>query len=401
MSNVYYTDIKNANDINSQLASVAYVNESIKLLKDVLTKILNKPIQYSSYIPDIKKLPEKEVDLNNIPAENINEDSNHKFITEAELSILKDKPTSYDINNMMDNLKKELLNIITNKFDFIFSNINSLENIKYLINLLNDDDKTKGIIDLINSKASGKNFDEHINSIYHLTSNDRKALNELIKFIKSGCADWNATEQDANYIRNKPDSLPANGGNAETIDGYSIDVILNHQLENLIIGFKNNNYNENEVDIMLSTEKETEYLFNKIKDAGIYSFKKGTYKCDSIELDNKTNNIIINGAGNLNTIFDINNIKTITNITFNNVCFKNSNIILFTNCQFINCTFIDCDITLNESINCKIDSCNFIKSIFMFSGVCINNIIINNRFFNKSAPFYSGGNNLITNNISC
>ena len=65
MSNVYYTDIKNANDINSQLASVAYVNESIKLLKDVLTKILNKPIQYSSYIPDIKKLPEKEVDLNN------------------------------------------------------------------------------------------------------------------------------------------------------------------------------------------------------------------------------------------------------------------------------------------------------------------------------------------------
>lgn len=401
MAYAYITNIENADDINSQLASVAYVNESLKQFKDALTKILNTSILFESYNPELKKLPEKEIDLSNIPAENINIDSNHKFLTEAELSVLKDKPTTHDVNVMIDELKKELLDTITNKFDFIFSNINSLENIRYLINLLNDDDRSKGIIDLINSKASNKDFEEHIKSIYHLSSNDRKALNELIKFIKSGCADWNATEKDPNYIRNKPDSLPANGGDAETISGYNIDVILNHQLENLIIGYENNNYSENEVDIMLSTKEETQYLFDKIKDGGIYSFRKGAYECDSIELNNGNNNIIIHGAGNLNTIFNINTIKASTNISFDNICFKDSNIIIGANCEFTNCTFINCDINLMQSINCKIDSCNFTKSIFMFNGVCLNNIIINNRFFNGRIPFYSGGNNIIVNNISC
>ena len=178
MAYAYITNIENADDINSQLASVAYVNESLKQFKDALTKILNTSILFESYNPELKKLPEKEIDLSNIPAENINIDSNHKFLTEAELSVLKDKPTTHDVTVMIDELKKELLDTITNKFDFIFSNINSLENIRYLINLLNDDDRSKGIIDLINSKASNKDFEEHIKSIYHLSSNDRKALNE-------------------------------------------------------------------------------------------------------------------------------------------------------------------------------------------------------------------------------
>lgn len=36
-------------------------------------------------------------------------------------------------------------------------------------------------------------------------------------------SDWNATEGDA-FIKNKPTSLPANGGNAETVDGYHLSV---------------------------------------------------------------------------------------------------------------------------------------------------------------------------------
>lgn len=35
-------------------------------------------------------------------------------------------------------------------------------------------------------------------------------------------SDWNATSGDA-FIKNKPESLPANGGNAETVNGHTVN----------------------------------------------------------------------------------------------------------------------------------------------------------------------------------
>lgn len=401
MAYAYFTDQENRNDINSQLASVAYVNETVKRLKDAISKFINNSIQFELYNAELKQLPEKEIDLSNIPAENIEEDSKHKFLTNDEIETLNNKPSMYDVNNMIDNLKKELLDNISKKFDIIFSNINSLDNIKYLIDILNDDDKSKKIIELINSKASNEELENHIKSISHINSNDREALDKIIRFIKIGCADWNAEKTEPNYIKNKPKSLPANGGNADTVSGYNIESLLNHQFENFIIGSSNNNeYIEDEVDIMLIGEKDTQHFFNKIKDGGIYSFRKGKYKCESIKLNNNEHNIIINGAGNLNTIFFIDTIKANNNITFNNICFDNCNIIVGNGCEFKNCNFFNCDITLYQSINCRFNSCDFYESIFIFDGACFNNMVINNRFLKSQIPFYSGGNNLIVNNIS-
>lgn len=400
MANVYTTEnMLDKQNTNSQLATVAYVDESIKRLKDVITKILNTSINYENHNPELKILPEKEADLSNIPAENIQCDSNHRFITQEDISNIESKISEHDANILIDNLKKELMNVINNKFDFIFSNTNSLDNIKYLINLLNNDDKSKNIIDLINTKATNEELNNHINSINHLNSKDREALDQLSKFIKLGCADWNASKDDPNYIRNKPESFIANGGNSDTVSGYGIESILNHQIENLIIGFESNNYDESEVDIMLHTSKEVDYIFSKIKNGGIYSFKNGIYKFNIIDLNIKNGNIIINGSGNKNTIFNVSNIIIHNNITFKNICFSDCNIIVGNDCQFINCEFIDCDITLSSSINNRIMNNNFKKSLFMFNGLCAYNIITNNIFINTKQPYYSGGSNIILNNI--
>ena len=106
MAYAYFTDQENKNDINSQLASVAYVNETVKRLKDAISKFINNSIQFELYNAELKQLPEKEIDLSNIPAENIEEDSKHKFLTNDEIETLNNKPSMYDVNNMIDNLKK-------------------------------------------------------------------------------------------------------------------------------------------------------------------------------------------------------------------------------------------------------------------------------------------------------
>ena len=69
----------------------------------------------------------------------------------------------------------------------------------------------------------GDDYNEHIedNNI-HLSSDNKRDISYLKKVLSSAYVDWNCNnDQDIHYIKNKPESLPANGGNADTVGGYS------------------------------------------------------------------------------------------------------------------------------------------------------------------------------------
>ena len=186
MSNVFYIDDNDRGDINNQLASVAYVNSTVKKLQDIVTKYISTTInpQDINFTDSVDILPIPKPELNiNINATDVNTDSNHKFISETEISVLKDKPTTYDVDKSIAGLKKEIVQIINERFDNILNSKNSLNNIKYLINVLENDNNMKNILDLINSKASLEDLEEHKESFTHVNNIDRKAINLLIKFI--------------------------------------------------------------------------------------------------------------------------------------------------------------------------------------------------------------------------
>ena len=134
MANVFTFNPKDPNedfnkdDANYQLASVAYVCSLIKKLSDVLENHIN---DLSAHSFDDSK---RSVDINTtesiniqdleletsieVPtAKDISTDSKHRFISDSQLNILKDKPSVIDmeaaIMNRRDNLSGFKENVIT------------------------------------------------------------------------------------------------------------------------------------------------------------------------------------------------------------------------------------------------------------------------------------------------
>ena len=72
-------------------------------------------------------------------------------------------------------------------------------------------------------------------------------------------------------IKNKPDSLPANGGNADTVGGFSIEHLMNHQVVDYIIGY------DDKCDIRINEDQSNVSVINQILANNSIAFKKGVY----------------------------------------------------------------------------------------------------------------------------
>lgn len=425
MANVYkiksedISDDFDENNNNYQLASVAYVNTLIKKLEDLIISHENSDDPHSKLkdtnntINMNESLDIKELNISNeittpIDISMINTDSNHKFISDSLLSIFKDKPSEMELQSAIMDLRNEFKVMLNNYFTNLLNMSDSLQKIKDLSYFINEDDNLSKLLSVLSSKLDKESFSEHDKSIFHLNNNDRKALNLLLSFISEGCADWNADQEAPNYIRNKPESLPANGGNADTISGYSIDALLNHQIEDSIIGVINGKYNKERADIILTEDadenaKIIRYIKNKTE--GMYSFLSGTYLFTDFYLNMDSSlygNITIKGTGNRNTIFKTENGTINGTIYIKDIVFIQSELHIISNCTFDNVRFVDCTIHIDGSNevtikNCILENCTILTSGKF--GTCNKNIIIYNRFIKSHLPNIVGLNNIIDNNI--
>ena len=112
------------------------------------------------------------------------------------------------VNNLKITINQQIDNIINNK--------GATDAINKIIKITSEH---KDAIDLFKNLIDKDELKSHEQNGLHITEKDRIALNLLLKFIDKGCADWNASEGEPNYIRNKPESLKANGGNSDTVGG--------------------------------------------------------------------------------------------------------------------------------------------------------------------------------------
>lgn len=64
----------------------------------------------------------------------------------------------------------------------------------------------------------------YVHTDNNYTNEEKQKLSNLPETINKMQSDWNETDTSSeSYIKNKPDSLPANGGNADTVGEYSVN----------------------------------------------------------------------------------------------------------------------------------------------------------------------------------
>jgi hypothetical protein len=321
MAKIYSID-NNTDNTNYFIASKGYVDDLIKQLEDILIDHMNN---YGSAHDPVNKVTTNSVNTTEYTVEKLDSSSNsttsdtvkasdvvtdaeNGFISQSTLMSLKQRPTSLEVSKQIDEARDAINNSVQERMDELLNTEYSMTKIKDLINIIKEDNLLEGLSYALSSKLPLDEFTKHINSAIHLDNNDRKALNVLIALTQYGSfADWNASENDYTFIKNKPNSLPANGGNADTVGGLDLKYLVNKQSSDLIIGIEG--YSEYKADIFINDDYSniddvksaiTDMLYGKI------DLKSGVYVFDTLgvcyDRTEKSSDLIITGAGNSTVI---------------------------------------------------------------------------------------------------
>lgn len=392
MAKIY--TVNNGKTEKDQIPSIDYMNE---LLRNIIDDTSNFQ---SIEATDATKLSTED---NNtcILARNIKTDSNHMFVTNAILDTMLDKPSKFEVENLISDLKQEILNNNNEIYSRIVNSPNVINKLRDISTILNDDETVNGLLNTLAYKLNLDDFQEHTKSSIHMNNNDRKALNVLLKCLINGFADWNAEDGSYNIIKNKPEALPADGGNADTIANHGITELINKYDYDIVIGSSLEKYSEDSCDIYaIEGNVDSDNLISlikNIKNAGIILFKRGNYVIDHIDSFNKS--LIIKGIDPRLTCIRINTLMNVYNSVFKDISLKDSKIYIGSYCNITNVSFTNCEIVLNRSIGCNIIGCTFDNCEIIIENVISNNIIKCNRYIHTNPIKFIGGNNIISENI--
>ena len=409
-----YNVFESENPENDALVSKMYVDVRIKALEDSIKSFIGKntlsstntsgDIDLKPYMDQVELLDVEIIPpAQEITTSDIVEDSNHRFLTDAVLETIKDKPSKMEVEQLIENTKKDMDKSFNALYTRLLNMPNAVSKLKEISSYLENDADFDEVLNLISKKISVDDLTAHIQSNTHMNNQDRKALNYVIKFMQNGI-DWNANKHDPFAIKNKPESMKANGGNCDTVDNLSASQISRNRLEQLIIGI--DKYNKQyEVDILYSLKEPD--LSDNIKNdiplslVGIVGFKPGVYKVSNLDFsrDNTIGDLTLRGSGNVSELFGNGNAKaSLNNIRFQDVKFNGFNsIIVNDSVIFDTVEFEDCTIIMDRANLCKITNCRFTNCKIICVNM-INTIITNNVFINTTLPRFVG-NNTIANNV--
>ena len=390
MKKLAYIKPKNTEDGDEIVLVTKEVFE--QTLKNVLDQVLNSP--FNSELSN-------NIEIKPIDIDGFVQELEDKIIT-ANKSITEylkelDLQTSTNITEMeltekINDLKRTIIKNIQTRFDNILNSKDSLQQLKSAMNLVNTISETNEI------STQSIDTDElgiHLDSDLHITNEDRIALNKLLNL--SVFADWNAKETDDTFIKNKPESLPANGGNADTLDNHTLSQVINHQLEDYIIGSPDEDYPVKGLDVVVTDLDD--FLKSKLNDKCRISVKKGCYSINCDLYRYRLNSKYIVGAGTDLTLFEYTTLTIDDNFTLKDTKFEECTISIFGKMNFISnnifksCTliFYCCEsiLTNNFFYNCDIHI-----SDEMLTTVLANNVVVDSTHLE-----YKDSNNNTDGNV--
>lgn len=149
-----------------------------------------------------------------------------------------------------------------------------------------------------NNKANGDAATE--TKMGQMTPEMVKKLNNLTT-TGMVTSDWNETnENSGSFIRNKPKSLPADGGDADTISNYTIDEITNAKKSaTIIIGSDSGGITDKDVDIYCNHLASSDFIstaLEQLSEGGTLLFREGTYGINK-PINIEKNNITFKASG--------------------------------------------------------------------------------------------------------
>lgn len=399
MSKVY--TVNNGKSESEQIPSIEYINELVKNIEDMLMY----PNEVSNGLPYIKtsteELPVGIKEHSEVLAKEVKTDSQNQFISEHMLTTMADKPTKFEVQQSLDDVKLDLKAYMDGVYTQIVNTPNVINKLRDISTILNEDKVADGLINTLSYKLNMDDFQSHTESYTHLNNTDRMALNIISKYLMDGLADWHAKDGAYNSIKNKPESLPANGGNADTVANHGIRDIINKDDYDVVIGSSLEKYSKDSCDIYakdgnFDDKTLTSYL-DSLKNGGIVLFKRGNYNTDI--LDSCHCSMIFEGMDRRLTSVKASKLVNISDSVIKHMTVVDSLVYIRSNCELIDVEFKNCKIIFVDSEACSIFNCIFNKCEIKVTGSIINNIIKFNRFIKTKPIIYIGGNNIISENI--
>lgn len=396
------------NGTQTFLVSKEYVDLRLQAIKDSLlahendvnsahTKLASNIIQNGGLLDK-----EEIIDLNlaqntqKLLANMIEQDPQHRFVSDTQIQVFKDKVSMHDVETIINDAKSEIKSNFNELYVRLLNMPNAVETLKTVSELLKYDVNIKSLCDVLNLKVSDADFDEHVNSNKHLTNNDRKALNILLGYISNG------TMQKIDSIGEHANSADISS-DSNKLNGKTADQLKQCHIDTNIYGTQGSGYDDNAVDAIINKDNINEIFNGMIKKCGIISFKPGCYIIKDLNLNrfSKESELIINGSGN-STIF-VTESAVFNNITLENITIEPENgktrITINSNVKIKDTVFNNCEIVFNASQRLLIKNCTFKNCTFTFSDPCAFMNISDNFFINGRLGKYLSRNNVITNNI--
>lgn len=399
MDSKQYTNYKSKEiiDILVNFFTNNMYNKNIEGCKDTISLLNNINCEDNMSIANVEATISN---TNNVSvlAKDLLTDPNHRFISDKDFDSFNSKVDRLELEASITDVENNIKSIINSKFDNLLNAKDIMNAISNLRQYMESSESVKELIDKLSSIVNTDYLKEHESSKFHINDEDRKNLDQLNKFINTGCADWNAKQEDANYIRNKPKALPADGGNADTVGGYCAGKLINKQPEYLIIGIEEQStYDLNRVNLLLRKDMVktlNSYLKENTSIAireGIYNFNDENYKFLI------PYGAFIYGVGFGTIIMDC-TMKISDNCRLENMNIVDCNVILDSeNIDISKVRFVNCNI----AISCKksiITNCRFYSCDIKFDD-CWNSIIRDNIVNNSGKFVYLGNNNVIDGNV--
>lgn len=333
-----------------------------------------------------------------ILAEDIKTDADHKFISQSQLELLKSKASISEaqtlINNATNNLKSQMNAMYVN----LLNKPDALKRLKDIITLVDESDTLEQLLDLYSNMISKEDLEEHKkDTLLHMNSTERKALDILIGLIKDGTFD---------KVQKISLDFTNTSANSFALNNRSYDEVRSRG-EYLKVYGVNGYIDENRVDVLFNGDTYLNDAIAKenfVNKSGKILFTEGYYNiCDmDLRRANNEGQLYICGCGS-STIIETKNIN-LNNVGFRDITFSRNDkdfkgsINIKSSCTFDNVNFSNCNIILEDSSYCKFINCRFEKCYVTFKNACFGNIIKDNIFISTSVPKYIGGQNIIKDN---
>ncbi len=405
MSNIYkFTDPKTGED--KYLVSKEYVDLRFKALKEALSghikNVDTAHIDHTAQVENSTVLDKVQVfslddviNSDTTSAENVVQDTNHRFVSDSTLRKLNSKPSVHEMNVAINDAKNDLQAVLNDQYVKLLNLKDALPKLREVAELVRDDINLSKLISALYDKVSKADLDEHSKSYLHITEKEREALIILLQKYDDG-----TLESLGNHSSNSDSADFAM--DSMRLDGLDLKSVHKAKAEEAIIGL-DGDYKEGEMDATFSPSTSNDILKLLYVSRGIFRFKPGVYSIAEWKLVRPLNydDLIIAGCGD-GTVFSIDTAE-FGRIVFENCKFykeaSKSVITVSSHMRFKDVTFVNCDIRLNNSSFVTFKDCYFKDCNISFTGVCSYLKICDNYFDNSPLPKYITKNSVFSNNI--